>query len=161
VSPTLKSLKRRVAELTLPKDKMTGCMEWVGSYHADGQPRIKVSLKDGTSEYRGLARIQWELHGRRLNPGSILRRTCENLKCVNIHHMQEIYALSPIEKRKRACAFSDKDITEMRRLVLVEGMTCQDVAAKFGTNCPYVSRVVRGVSRAAAPFPKAPVGTNR
>jgi hypothetical protein len=70
-------------------DPATGCLEWTGSFDKEGQPKLWKGRAEQFGSSRA-ARLAWQLgHGRKLDKGASLVRTCGNPKCIQPHHLRE------------------------------------------------------------------------
>jgi hypothetical protein len=87
-------------------DSKTGCLEWVGRVNREGAPSVSAAItqRHGT---RQATRLAWTAHhGRKLERGTQLVRTCGNPKCIHPLHLKEATA---------ADLWSDQDLTVQRQ----------------------------------------------
>lgn len=70
-------------------DPATGCLEWTGGLTKEGTGRATraIAAKYGTQQATRLAWLAG--HGKKLDKGTQLVRTCGNPRCVHPHHLQE------------------------------------------------------------------------
>lgn len=70
-------------------DPATGCLEWLGSFDKEGQPKLWKGRAEQFGSSRP-ARLAWQLgHGRKLDKATSLVRSCGNPKCIHPHHLRE------------------------------------------------------------------------
>lgn len=70
-------------------DPATGCLEWTGRVNPEGAPSVSAAItqRHGT---RQATRLAWAAHhGRKLEKGTQLVRTCGNPRCVHPLHLKE------------------------------------------------------------------------
>jgi hypothetical protein len=70
-------------------DPASGCLLWTGGLNQEGTGRATraIATKYGTQQ---AARLAWLVgHGKKLDKGTQLVRTCGNPRCVHPHHLRE------------------------------------------------------------------------
>lgn len=103
---------------------------------------------DERKESSNMARLVLQLRlGRRLQTGEVARHRCDNMRCINPHHIvvgsQQDNVLD--YQSQQYARLKDPDVVKMIHDLRERGMKQQDIALKMGLSQASVSNVLRGV----------------
>lgn len=142
-------------EAKLAAPNANGCIEWQGY-------RCKKGY--GTPRWRGVPglvhRIVLELAtGKPIPPGMLACHHRDNPPCCNADHLYVGSAAqntadargrgrlwSPNNEASRSAKLSNAQVAELR-VGWAEGVTCTQLASRYGLHRSYISRLARGMSR--------------
>lgn len=145
--------KRLARRLT---SSASGCHEWQGHRNPWGYGQIGV---DGALKLTH--RLAWEIANGPITEGLLVCHRCDNPPCCNPMHLflgtHEDNAVDMVTKGRGVspkgigngrAKLTDDAITQIRALSRL-GLMNKEIAAMYGVHPTYVSRIVRGLRRAA------------